>query len=89
MVGRSFGGRNSILAHEFWNSEDTNCVPFGVKIPGGSDDGKKCRKTFDDATRHDVPEKESKQEPTKFIHHCEKVFVFASSFCFKANNDNW
>ena len=64
-----------------WNSDFGHelCAPVGVNEPSGSKDGEKCRKTFDDATRRDVPDSESERKPTSFLHHCEKVLVFASS----------
>ena len=55
------------------------CALVGVNEQGGSEDSKKCRMTFDDATRRDVPETESERKPTKLIHHFEKALVLASS----------
>ena len=86
-LGRSFGGRNSNLTGETlelrWHEL---LAPVGVNESGGSEDGQKCRKKFVDATGRDVPEREGERKPTKLIHHCENVLVFASSHWFRANN---
>ena len=63
LLGRCFQGRNSILAAEVlefrWHEVS---APVEVNEPWGSEDGKNCRNKFDDATRRDVPVRESERK---------------------------